>query len=878
MRLLIFLTLLAIFGVMASAMGTAGIYAYYAKDLPDPTTLDERRVFQTARILDRNGQVLGEFSDPKGGNRTLIPISEMPQVLRDATVSAEDASFYTNPGFDPRAIVRALWQNFREQSITSGASTITQQLVKNTLLSPDPTADRKIKEALLAIELTRRYSKDKILEMYLNEIYYGNNAYGIEAAAQTYFGKRARELTLTEASFLAGLPQAPSWYDPYTNLAGARERQTYVLEQMARNGFVTAEQAESAQKEALPLKTLAQRTEQSAMKAPHFVNFVRAQIERQYGSDTFFRSGMQVKTSLDLKLQALAEQQVKASIQELRERNATNASLVSLAPASGEILAMVGSVDFNDASIGGQVNVALAARQPGSTLKPFTYLTAFATKGWTPASVIWDVPTTFGGNYTPLNFDRKFRGPVSVRSALGNSLNVPAVKALETVGLNELLTTVHRMGISSLRDPARMGLAVTLGGGEVSLLDLTFAYQGFANDGIQNGIAIEKPELGYRIYDPVSILSVTDSTGRTLFEHRADRGREVVNPSLAYLITHMLSDDDARAETFGRNGPLSLGRSSAGKTGTTDDFRDSWVVGYTPDLLTGVWVGNNDGSPMRDVQGAAGAGRIYKAFMLDALGNVEARRFARPADVVEREVCAATGQLPGPNCQRRVTDVFLRANLPTEINDGVRAIEVCKVNGKLATEAVPAIGRETRMFSVIPPEALAWATQNGRVAPPTARCDDVYKGLKRAEISSPSGPMIFQTSVPIVGIAEIDDFDHYDLELGEGAAPSQWLALATGRTAAPADATLGSLNSLTVGQLRAGVYTLRLRVFDSLGNSADTSRQISIAVPAPSPTVRPPATVSPVPAIPAPATRAPTLPPVTSTPPPRLATPTPRRG
>jgi 1A family penicillin-binding protein len=868
MRLLLRLFFLAIFGVLLSAIVTAGVYAYYAKDLPDPGSLDARRLFQTAKILDRNDQVLGEFVDPRGGNRTLIPVSEMSKLLLDATVAAEDASFYSNPGFDPRAIVRAFWQNFRDQTISSGASTITQQLVKNALLSPELTADRKIKEALLAIELTRRYSKDKILEMYLNEIYYGNMAYGIEAASQTYFGNRARDLTLAEASFLAGMPQAPSRYDPYTNLAGVKERQAYVLEQMARNNFITQQQADAALREPLPLRTPEQRAEQSAIKAPHFVNYVRTLIERQYGSDTFFRSGMQVKTSLDLNLQSLAEREVKAAVQGLRQRNATNASLVALAPSTGEVLAMVGSVDFNDTRIGGQVNVALAPRQPGSTLKPFTYLTALATKGWTPATIVWDVPTTFGGNYTPLNFDQKFRGPVSVRSALGNSLNVPAVKALEAVGVNQMLATVHRMGINTLRDPARLGLAVTLGGGEVSLLDLTYAYQGFANNGIQTGAHVDIDEPGYRTYDPVVILNVKDGSGRTIFEHHRDQGREVVNPSLAYLVTHMLSDDDARVDTFGRNGPLALGRSSAGKTGTTDDFRDSWVVGYTPDLLTGVWVGNNDGSPMRDVQGAAGAGRIYKAFMLDALANVEPRRFTRPADVVDREVCAATGQLPGPNCQRRVTDVFVRANMPTEVDDGVRPVEVCKLNGKLAFEAVPANARETRMFFTVPPEAVTWANQNGRPSPPTTRCDDVYKGIKRAEISGPAGPISFRTSVPITGVAAMDDFDHYDLELGAGPAPEQWMTLASGRNQSTSETTLGSLNPLNLGQLRNGVYTLRLRVFDSLGNSTTGARQITVLAPVASPTAQPSPAASPPPVILTPSARP------TSTPTRRGPTPT----
>lgn len=871
MRLLLYLTLLLMFAVLGGVVVITGVYAYHAKDLPDPTALDGRRLFQTARILDRNGQVLGEFSDPKGGNRTLIPVSEMPQVLRDATVAAEDASFYTNPGFEPRAILRALWQNVRGQRIVSGASTITQQLVKNALLGPEATADRKMKEALLAIELTRRYSKDRILEMYLNEIYYGNLAYGIEAAAQTYFGKRARDLDLAEASFLAGLPQAPSLYDPYTNLSGAKERQSYVLEQMERNGFTTPAQAQAARSQFLPLRSAQQRAQQTALKAPHFVNYVRALIEQQYGSDTFFRAGMQVRTTLDLRLQETAERHARAAIEELRSRNASNAAVVSIAPSSGEILAMVGSVDFNDPRIGGQVNVALAPRQPGSTLKPFTYLTAF-TKGWTPATVIWDVPTTFGGTYTPLNFDQKFRGPVSVRSALGNSLNVPAVKTLEVVGVPEMLRTVHRMGINSLRDPNRVGLSVTLGGGEVTLLDLTYAYQGFANEGRQNGAPIELAPLDSRAYDPVAVLSITDGEGRALFEFKPERGREVVDPGLAYLVTHMLSDDEARAETFGRNGALALGRSSAGKTGTTDDFRDSWVVGYTPDLLTGVWVGNNDGSPMRDVLGAAGAGRIYKAYMQEALRGVEPRRFPRPGDVVEKEVCALTGQLPGPNCQRRASEVFTRGNVPTAVDDGVRSIDVCKVNGKLATELVPANAREARLFYTVPPEAVSWATQNGRPPAPTASCDDVYKGVKQAELTGPSGTIAAQGSVLVTGSVAIDDFHHYDLDIGEGLAPSQWLPITLGRTQAVSAGPLGALNA---GQLRPGIYTLRLRAFDSLGNSAETTRQLAIGAAAASPAPRPAVGPTPPTLVPTPPTRVPTRAP--TAPPTRTATPTPPR-
>ena len=400
-------------------LGVVAVYAYYAKELPDYTQLDRRRVFQTARILDRNNELLGEFTDPDGGRRTVVPIDRIPVALRDATIAAEDANFYQHPGFDPIAILRALYLNVRGREIVSGASTITQQLIKNTLLTPEQTPDRKIKEAILAWEVSRRYSKDRILELYLNEVYYGNMAYGVEAAAQTYFGRSVGELDLSELTFIAGLPQAPSSYDPYVNPQAARGRQDYVLEQMVRHGMVTREHADAARAKPIALQP---RRESGPVQAPHFVNFIRQLLERSYSSDTLFREGLQIRTSLDLGLQRKAEQAAREQIAELRERNASNAAVVAIKPDTGEILAMVGSVDYNDVSISGQVNVALADRQPGSTLKPFTFLTAFQ-RGWAPSTMVMDVPTMFGGTYSPLNYDQKFRGPVSVRRALAASLN-----------------------------------------------------------------------------------------------------------------------------------------------------------------------------------------------------------------------------------------------------------------------------------------------------------------------------------------------------------------------------------------------------------------------------------------------------------------------
>jgi 1A family penicillin-binding protein len=840
MRFILWTALLLALVASLGFLGVVAAYAYYAKELPDYTQLDRRRVFQTARILDRNNELLGEFTDPEGGRRTVIPIDRIPQALRDATIAAEDANFYQHPGFDPIAIVRALYLNIRGREIVSGASTITQQLVKNTLLTPEQTPDRKIKEAILAWEISRRYSKDRILELYLNEVYYGNLAYGVEAAAQTYFGRPVGELDLAELTFIAGLPQAPSSYDPYVNPQAARGRQDYVLEQMVRHGMISREEADAARAKPIALQP---RRESGPIQAPHFVNFIRQLLERSYSSDTLFREGLQIRTSLDLRLQRVAEQAAREQIAELRERNASNAAVVSIRPDTGEILAMVGSVDYDNQAISGQVNVALADRQPGSTLKPFTYLTAFQ-RGWAPSTMVMDVPTTFGGAYTPLNYDQKFRGPVSVRRALAASLNVPAVKALEFVGIDAMLTTVHRMGVSGLRDPARYGLSVTLGGGEVNLLDLTYAYTPFANNGLQTGLPLAPGDRTStsRQFEPVAILEIRNGGGTVLYQHQQAAPQPVVDAGLAYLITDILADDEARAETFGQNSPLKLSRPSAAKTGTTDDFRDSWVIGYTPDLVTGVWVGNSDGSPMRDVLSAASAGRVWNRYMEAALANVSPRPFNRPADVVQREVCKLSGLLPTPECPERVQSLFTPANLPSQPDNLYRRVEVCKVNGKLAFDLVPANGRESRVFVVFPAPDTDWGPRNGFPAPPGQRCDDVYRGVKVAQIEGPGPEMSVTGTIQVVGSAMMDDFHHLDLEVGAGANPTVWTKITDARTEGVDRALLGVWDTAS---FPPGRYTLRLTVYDSLGNSIQDSSQVTVGVnaspvPAGSPRPLPP--------------------------------------
>lgn len=820
------LTLVASLGFL----GVVAVYAYYAKELPDYTQLDRRRVFQTARILDRNNELLGEFTDPEGGRRTVVPLDRIPVTLRDATIAAEDANFYQHPGFDPLAILRALYLNVRGREIVSGASTITQQLIKNTLLTPEQTPDRKIKEAILAWEVSRRYSKDRILELYLNEVYYGNLAYGVEAAAQTYFGRSASELDLSEVTFIAGLPQAPSSYDPYVNPQAARGRQDYVLEQMVRHGMVSKEQAEAARAKPIALQP---KRESGPVQAPHFVNFIRQLLERSYSSDTLFREGLQIRTSLDLGLQRQAEQAAREQIHELRERNASNAAVVAIKPDTGEILAMVGSVDYNDVSISGQVNVALADRQPGSTLKPFTFLTAFQ-RGWAPSTMVMDVPTMFGGTYSPLNYDQKFRGPVSVRRALAASLNIPAVKALEFVGMDAMLTTVHRMGINGLRDPARYGLSVTLGGGEVNLLDLTYAYTPFANNGQQAGLPLSAADRtpSSRQFEPVAILEIRNGAGTVLYRQQPAAPQGVVDPGLAYLITDILGDDEARAETFGRNSPLKLSRPSAAKTGTTDDYRDSWVIGYTPDLVAGVWVGNSDGSPMKDIQSAASAGLVWHNFMESALANVPARPFPRPADVVQQEVCKLSGLQPTPECPERVQALFTPANLPSRPDDLYRRVEVCKVNGKLSFDLVPANARETKVFVVFPSPDTEWGPKNGYPAPPSQRCDDIYRGVQVAKIDGPPAETPVTGTVQVVGSAMMDDFHHLDLEVGAGPTPTVWTKITNARTEGVDRALLGVWNTAS---FPSGRYTLRLTVYDSVGNMIQTASPVMVGTTAPSP-------------------------------------------
>ncbi len=603
-----------------------------------------------------------------------MPLERISPFVVAATLATEDKLYYQHPGYDLWAIVRAVWQNLQGGEVVSGASTITQQVTRNLLFTPEErtriSALRKIREVLLAAEITRTYSKDAILELYLNQNNYGNLAYGIEAAAETYFDTTADRLTLTQASFLAGLVQAPAVYDVYTNREVTLNRQRQVLGLMVEASLeagcifvgdsdpalcITPEEAGAA---AAELENFTFHTPDVFMRYPHWVNYVRTLLESMYDPQTIYRSGFTVHTTLDPALQDEAERLIHDQVASLTELNVTDGALVAVRPATGEIVAMVGSADFYDEAHAGQVNMAIRPRQPGSSMKPMTYTAAFE-KGWTPATLIWDVPSEFPPSgdpndprepYKPVNYDERFHGPITVRSALANSYNVPAVKALDFVGIydrpdtpqNEgLIAFAQRLGITTLTR-SDYGLALTLGGGEVTPLEFTAAYAAYANG-------------GQRI-PTFAITRIDDYTGQTVYEHQAPAAEPVIRPEHAYLINSILSDNAARTPAFGPNSVLNLPFPAAVKTGTTNDFRDNWTMGWTPDLAVGVWIGNADYTPMGKISGVTGAAPVWNAFMQFAVPRLtdnQPTAFARPSSHRRPgRVCpvrrGAVRMVPGP--------------------------------------------------------------------------------------------------------------------------------------------------------------------------------------------------------------------------------------
>ncbi len=873
------IALLAVIGgLVAIMLGGSGAAIYYSQ-ITAPTFRGIKEIgdlqaralqFETTRIRDREGNILYEINDPEGGFRDYVTLDEVSPWLIHATIATEERAFFTNPGFSLYDVGRAVVQNYQEGRVVSGASTITQQLTRALLLPEEERAEvtyrRKIKEIFIAAELGRRFDKREILELYLNQIYYGNLAYGIEAASQTYFDKKASDLNLAEAAFLAGLPQAPAVWDPVTNKDAALQRQRAVLALMlearcldvGNTGLelpcVTEAEIAAAQAD---LAAVAEREFQApAMTAryPHWVVYVQQELE---ADDTIGRaiytSGFDVYTTLDPNLQDLAQQQVEVTLSGLTDRNVTNASVVVIDVDTGAILAMVGSRDFDDESIDGQVNIALTPQQPGSSIKPFTYIAAFR-QGWTPATVIWDVPIEYSipgfGVYAPVNYDGRFRGPVTVREAIANSLNVPAILTLDHVGVPALLEVLNDVGITSLGDPSNpnnFGLSLTLGAGEVYLLEWTNAFATIADGGV---------------YHPPYAIERIERNGEVIegYPYQVPEGEQAINPAYAYLMQSILSDKESRVPTFGRNTPISPEYPAGAKTGTTNDFRDNWTMGFTTEIAVGVWVGNTDNSEMINVTGVTGAGPIWRGVMDGAQQWYPAQEFPRPPDIVfDQTVCKDDGAEPSQYCMEHSElhgEIFAIDRPPPKAEEGIyRQLLVDGFTGLIANEQCPDYAEE-KFFVVLPnPSQLIdirpairdwllntdrgrqWATERGIPLdrfeePPEEACgpDTPSPTLVISEPlpgSKQSGKLIVRGSV------DAPNFSHYIIDYGLGPDPQGWGVL-QGPTSQPV--IDGALGQLDLKSFENGEMTIRLVVFDTFGHSAETRVTFVIANPTPTPT------------------------------------------
>ncbi|MEX2012626.1 MAG: transglycosylase domain-containing protein [Patescibacteria group bacterium] len=715
------------------------MFAWFAKDLPTPGKIRNLVSASSTRLFDRNLKPLYTISGEK--KRIIVDKEDIPDIVKQATIALEDKDFYHHHGLDFRGVARAvLFGGSR-----GGGSTINQQFIKNTVLSSERTIVRKAKEAILAIELEFLFSKDDILAMYLNEIPYGGNNYGVEAAAKSFFNKSVGDLSLAQAATLAALPQAPTTLSPYgPNTDRLIARRNLTLQLMADQGYITDEQAQKAQK--TKLKVVARH---DAIAAPHFVLYVKDWLvkhftdelgDAQLAEQKVEEGGLTVVTTLDLKNQKIAEAAVANSVSSgaLARASASNAGLVSIDPKRGEVLAMVGSVDYFQEQFGAY-NIATAQRQPGSSFKPIIYATAFKEK-YNPATTLFDLRTDFG-NYIPNNFDSRFRGPVTIRQAIGNSLNIPAVKALALVGVDKALETSEDLGITTLTDKDRYGLSLALGGGEVKLVDMVTAYGVFANNGV--------------LMPTTPVLKITDSDQKTLYDHSDPKdGRLVLDPQIAYQISDILSDVDAKRAVFTFSLPnLTLSdRPVASKTGTTNNYKDAWTMGYTPQIVTGVWAGNNDFTAMNRVGGSTVAAPIWDYYMERVHENLDVERFSRPDGIEEIAVDQLSNKLPVEG-SKVITDIFARWQIPTEKDDVHVKVRVCKENGLLAGSDIPDELAQLKTFAYVQSEipenpkwenpVRAWARQNGLdKRPPTEECTVSDSTKPSINITSPSNGQV----------------------------------------------------------------------------------------------------------------------------------------
>lgn len=708
------------------------LFAWYAKDLPTPEKLAARKATESTKIFDRNGNLLYTTGEKR---RTVIDQKNMPDSIRQATVSIEDQEFYKHHGINFKGITRAVYVDITRGHASQGGSTITQQFVKNALLTNNKSISRKIKELILSIDLEQTKSKDEILTLYLNEIPYGSNIYGVEEAAKMYLGKSAKDLTLSESATLAAIPQRPTYYSPWgSHTDDLFIRKSRVLNEMVSMGYISQEQADQAKKESPNKENPNFVQRQENISAPHFVIFVRERLIDLYGEQMVNEGGLQVTTTLNGDLQSMAEKAIEEGSAKLDRYGASNAALVSTDPKTGQILSMVGSKDYFDIKNDGNVNVTVADRQPGSSFKPFAYATAFKQK-YNPATTLFDLTTDFSG-YIPSDYDGRTRGPVSARYALANSLNIPAVKILSLAGIQNTIDTAKDLGITTLTDPSRYGLALVLGGGEVKPLEMAGAYGAFANSG------------NFATLTP--FLKIQDSSGKTLYEYKDGTNvKKALNPQIAYEITDILSDNDVRRDIFGTS--LVIGDYKvAVKTGTTQEFRDAWACGATPSLSTVVWVGNNDNSKMKSgADGSVVAAPIFRNYMLQSLAKYPKEDFAKPDGIQEVTVEKFSNHLPTQYSQQLIKDIFASWQVPTEKDNVNIVVKVNKLNGHLATDLTPSSLIEERVYRDIHSErpdypnwedpVKRWAIANGYYGKPPSAKDDSYSNSSLSvSITNPS--------------------------------------------------------------------------------------------------------------------------------------------
>ena len=882
-KVIVLLLFLAVLGAVIAGVFLVFQYFTIAATLPNVDDIQgHASQFETTRFYDRNDELIYEMIDPNAGRRTYTKLENISPYVVAATLAIEDKEFYNHPGFDIFALARAMITNYTSGEVVSGASTITQQLARTLFFTPEERVEvsyrRKAKEIILSSEITRRYSKDEILELYLNEINYGNMAYGIQAAAETYFNKNAKDLTLAESAFLAGLPQAPSVYDIFNNREDTLNRNKQVLIAMynlsQEKGCIEVSnspervclEAQQAADAYVEMENYEFKQRANPMVYPHWVTYIRYLLEQQYDPQLIYRSGFRVFTTLDPQLQKEADRIVKEQVEALADKNATDGALVALKPDTGEILAMTGSADFYNDAIAGQINMALRPRQPGSSIKPLTYAAAFE-KGWTPATILWDVPSEFPPSgdpndtrdpYKPVNYDGRFHGPMSLRSALANSYNVPAVKALEFIGIYDnpstpeedgLIAFARKLGITTLTQND-YGLSLTLGGGEVTLYEMTSAFSVFANGG--------------KKVTPVAITRIEDHSGNVIFELKPQEPVQVMRAEHAYLITSILSDAAARAPMFGTNSILNLSFPAAAKTGTTNEYRDNWTIGYTPDLAVGVWVGNADNTPMVDTSGVSGAAPIWGQFMEAAvpyLTNNSPSDFTRPDGIVEKQVCVYSGTEPSEYCPKTRTEIFSADTLPPKKEDDLwKKLTIDTWTNLKASSACEGFSKEMMVLNVTDKWARKWieGTDQGKawleeinfpeklvfVPKRECRADDprptlLFVGLEDKQTITSDKLDVYAV------VNATDKFKDFYLEYGVGKEPDTWKTLVEPGGSPSEDPQ--KLLTWDMTKVENGTITLRLFMNSTNGGHAEKLLRLKIQVPTrtPTPTKTPKPTKTP---------------------------------